>query len=88
MEVGAGIVVQVVSANAGRGVPECYEPVRFGVGQRIQYNAVEQEFAALKASPRRIGAPATPVPYNAALESAYIPGEKDIAAAIGELIES
>ena len=65
-----------------------HEACRFGgIGGEIVAQVLEQEFGALKAPPRRIGAPSTPVPYNAKLEAAYIPSEKDIAASIGEMIE-
>ena len=65
-----------------------HEACRFGgIGGEIVAQVMEQEFAALKVPPRRIGAPSTPVPYNAKLEAAYIPGEQDIAAVIGEMIE-
>ena len=42
----------------------------------------ECAFDALRAPPQRVGAPSTPVPYNAALEQLYIPGEPQIIEAI------
>ena len=65
-----------------------HEACRFGgIGGEIVAQVTEREFAALKVPPRRIGAPSTPVPYNAKLEAAFIPSEQDITAAIGEMME-
>ena len=65
-----------------------HEACRFGgIGGEIVAQVTEREFGALKVPPSRIGAPSTPVPYNAALEQAFIPSEQDITAAIGEMIE-
>jgi 2-oxoisovalerate dehydrogenase E1 component len=56
-----------------------HEACRFaGFGGEIAAAVTEKAFDALKAPPLRIGAPSTPVPYNAALEQLFIPSEKQI----------
>lgn len=60
-----------------------HEACQFGgAGGEIVSQVVEKAFASLKAPPVRVGAPFCPVPYNDALEQAFIPGEKQIAEAI------
>jgi 2-oxoisovalerate dehydrogenase E1 component len=62
-----------------------HEACRFGgPGGEIVAAVTEHAFKDLKAPPQRVGAPFTPVPYNQALELAYIPDEEQIAAAVRE----
>jgi pyruvate dehydrogenase E1 component beta subunit len=66
-----------------------HEACRFaGFGGEIVAEAVEREFASLRAAPKRIGAPFTPVPFNTTLEQAFIPSENDIIDAIREVVTS
>ena len=56
-----------------------HEACRFaGFGGEIVAAVTEHAFDLLKAPPQRIGAPSTPVPYNATLEQLYIPDEQQI----------
>ena len=56
-----------------------HEACRFaGFGGEIASQVTETLFKKLKAPPQRIGAPSTPVPYNAELEELYIPSEEQI----------
>jgi len=62
-----------------------HEACRFGgPGGEIVAAVTEYAFKDLKAPPQRVGAPFTPVPYNQALELAYIPDDEQIAAAVRE----
>ena len=62
------------------------EACRFaGFGGEIVAEVLEREFNSLRAAPKRIGAPFSPVPFNAALEQAFIPSENDIIAAFREV---
>jgi pyruvate/2-oxoglutarate/acetoin dehydrogenase E1 component/TPP-dependent pyruvate/acetoin dehydrogenase alpha subunit len=56
-----------------------HEACRFaGFGGEIVAEVTERAFGLLRAGPIRIGAPFSPVPFNAELEQAFIPGENDI----------
>jgi 2-oxoisovalerate dehydrogenase E1 component len=57
-----------------------------GAGGEIVSQVVEKAFSSLKAPPVRVGAPFCPVPYNDALEQAFIPDEKQIAEAIAKTL--
>jgi len=64
-----------------------HEACRFaGFGGEIVAETLEREFGSLRAAPKRIGAPFTPVPFNANLEQAFIPGEDDIVTAVREVV--
>jgi 2-oxoisovalerate dehydrogenase E1 component len=54
----------------------------FGVGAEIAALAVNEGFWHLDAPVRRVAAPYTPVPYSPELESAWLPDQQAIAAAI------
>ncbi len=65
-----------------------HEACRFGgFGGEIVAEVLEREFTSLKAAPRRIGAPSTPVPYNATLEQSFIPSEDDIVTAVTQTLQ-
>ena len=55
---------------------------RFGVGAEISARIHEELHSELAGPVRRLGAPSCPVPYSAALEAVYLPGEASIEAAI------
>jgi pyruvate/2-oxoglutarate/acetoin dehydrogenase E1 component len=60
-----------------------HEAVRnFGVGAEIAATLSEQLFGALKAPVQRVGAAYCPVPFSRPLESAFMPGEVQIEAAV------
>jgi acetoin:2,6-dichlorophenolindophenol oxidoreductase subunit beta len=54
----------------------------FGVGAEIAATVQEVLFGRLKAPVQRVGAPTCPVPFSKPLETAFMPGEAAIAAAI------
>jgi acetoin:2,6-dichlorophenolindophenol oxidoreductase subunit beta len=54
----------------------------FGVGAEIAAAVQEVLFGRLKAPVQRVGAPTCPVPFSKPLETAFMPGEAAIAAAI------
>ena len=57
-----------------------------GVGAEIAVRAVDAGFWSIDAPVVRVGAPPTPVPYSRALESAWVPGESQIEAAVRRVI--
>jgi 2-oxoisovalerate dehydrogenase E1 component len=59
--------------------------VPFGIGAEIAATVAREAFWDLDAPIQRIGAAATPPPYAPVLESAWLPDEDDIAAAIRHL---
>lgn len=64
-----------------------HEACRFaGFGGEIVAETLEHAYGSMRAAPKRIGAPFTPVPFNAALEQAFIPGEDAIIRAIREVV--
>lgn len=69
-------------AKTGRAVivHEAVKP--FGVGAEIASRIYESLFRELKAPVQRVGAVHCPVPYSKPLEDAFVPGEKEIEAAI------
>ena len=58
----------------------------FGVGAEIAARAVDAGFWSIDAPVVRVGAPPTPVPYSPALEGAWVPGERQIEAAVRRVI--
>lgn len=58
----------------------------FGFGAEVAAIAVEKAFDWLDAPILRVGAPATPMPYNDELERATIPSQERITAAIREVL--
>jgi 2-oxoisovalerate dehydrogenase E1 component len=58
----------------------------FGVGAEIAARAVDAGFWSIDAPVVRVGAPSTPVPYSPALEGAWVPGERQIEAAVRRVI--
>lgn len=69
-------------AKTGRAVivHEAVKP--FGVGAEIASRIYEALFGELKAPVQRVGGVYCPVPYSKPLEDAFVPGVKDIEAAI------
>jgi pyruvate dehydrogenase E1 component beta subunit len=60
-----------------------HEAVRnFGVGAEIAASVSEQLFGALKAPVQRVGGAYCPVPFSKPLETAFMPGEAQIEAAV------
>ncbi len=76
----ATIVASVKKTNRAVVV---HEAVRFGgIGGEIASAIMEDAFDWLDAPVARIGAPEMPVPYNDALERAFMPSADDIAGAV------
>jgi pyruvate dehydrogenase E1 component beta subunit len=66
-----------------------HEAVRtFGVGAEIAARIGEELFGRLKAPPRRVGAPSCPVPFSKPLETAFVPGQGQIEAAVRATLQS
>ncbi len=59
---------------------------RCGLAVDIAALAADKAFAALKAPPKRVTAPFTPVPFAPSLEKLYIPSPERIAAAVREVV--
>ena len=59
----------------------------FGVGAEIAARMVDVGFDELDAPIRRVGAPYSPVPFSAVLESAYVPSAAKLAAAVRQILE-
>ncbi|MGI8931733.1 MAG: alpha-ketoacid dehydrogenase subunit alpha/beta [Sphingomicrobium sp.] len=59
---------------------------QFGFGAEVAAMVVEKAFDWLDAPVVRVGAPATPMPYNDELERATIPSQERITAAIREVL--
>jgi pyruvate dehydrogenase E1 component beta subunit len=57
-----------------------------GFGAEIAASMMENTFDSLDAPIKRVGAAFTPIPWNPFLESAVLPQEKDIIAAVKELV--
>jgi pyruvate dehydrogenase E1 component beta subunit len=69
-------------ARTGRAVV-VHEAVKpFGVGAEIASRIYEALFSELKAPVQRVGAVHCPVPYSKPLEEAFVPGLKEIEAAV------
>jgi pyruvate dehydrogenase E1 component beta subunit len=75
-------------AKTGRAVivHEAVKP--FGVGAEIAARINETLFGRLKAAVRRVGAPACPVPFSKPLETAFVPSQDGIVAAVRATLES
>jgi acetoin:2,6-dichlorophenolindophenol oxidoreductase subunit beta len=75
-------------ARTGRAVI-VHEAVRsFGVGAEIAARITEELFGKLKGPPRRVGAPSCPVPFSKPLETAFVPGQGQIEAAVRAALQS
>lgn len=59
---------------------------KFGVGAEIASQINEAVFKELKAPVKRLGGAFSPVPFSKPLETAFIPGQAQIEAAIRELV--
>jgi 2-oxoisovalerate dehydrogenase E1 component len=59
--------------------------VPFGIGAEIAARVAREAFWDLDAPVERIGAAPTPPPYAPELERAWLPGRKEIAAALRRL---
>jgi pyruvate dehydrogenase E1 component beta subunit len=60
---------------------------QFGIGAEIVASVAEQEFAALKKQPARIGLPDHPTPSSLTLAQAYYPDSTDIVEKVGQLCD-
>jgi 2-oxoisovalerate dehydrogenase E1 component len=58
----------------------------FGVGAEIAARVVDAGFWSIDAPVVRVGAPPTPAPYSQALEGAWVPGQRQIEAAVRRVI--
>lgn len=67
-------------------VDEAYQT--FGIHSEIIALVSETAFKDLKASPRRIGNPGVPIPFEVTLEEAVLPGKTKLVAAIREMMRS
>lgn len=77
----------VESARKTNRIVVAHEAVRFGgLGAEIAAHVQEHAFDYLDAPVGRVGAPFTPVPFSPALEGAYVPNSKGIAADIREML--
>ena len=77
----------VESARKTNRIVVAHEAVRFGgLGAEIAAHVQEHAFDYLDAPVGRVGAPFTPVPFSPALEGAYVPNAKGIAADIRETL--
>jgi acetoin:2,6-dichlorophenolindophenol oxidoreductase subunit beta len=70
--------------NTGRLVVVDEAGPRCGMAADIVAQVTQQAFNELKAAPRMVTPPHTPVPFSPVLEDAYVPGVEGIAAAIRE----
>ena len=74
--------------KTGRAVV-AHEAVTFcGVGAEIAAQISEEGFDYLDAPVKRVGAPFSPVPFNPAMEKAWLPGKPEIIAAIESVVPS
>jgi pyruvate dehydrogenase E1 component beta subunit len=65
-----------------------HEEVKFaGSGAEIAAQVAEEAFDYLDAPILRVAAPFCPVPFSPPLEKAYIPGERELMAAVGKVME-
>jgi pyruvate/2-oxoglutarate/acetoin dehydrogenase E1 component len=55
---------------------------KFGVGAEVASCIHEELFSSLKAPVQRVGAPHCPVPFSKPLETAFVPGQEQLEAAI------
>jgi acetoin:2,6-dichlorophenolindophenol oxidoreductase subunit beta len=62
--------------------------VQFGVGAEIVRRVVEEAFDSLRAAPVVLGAAPVPIPFAHVLESAAVPQQADIAAAVRRIVAS
>jgi acetoin:2,6-dichlorophenolindophenol oxidoreductase subunit beta len=70
--------------NTGRLVVVDEASPRCGMASDIAARVAQEAFADLKAPPRMVTAPHTPVPFSPVLEDAYVPTVESIAAAVRE----
>jgi acetoin:2,6-dichlorophenolindophenol oxidoreductase subunit beta len=70
--------------NTGRLVVVDEASPRCGMASDIAARVAQEAFADLKAAPRMVTAPHTPVPFSPVLEDAYVPTTESIAAAVRE----
>jgi pyruvate dehydrogenase E1 component beta subunit len=70
--------------NTGRLVVVDEANPRCGMACDIVGRVAQEAFAELKAPPRMVTAPHTPVPFSPVLEDAYVPTAESIAAAVRE----
>jgi acetoin:2,6-dichlorophenolindophenol oxidoreductase subunit beta len=70
--------------NTGRLVVVDEASPRCGLASDIAARVAQEAFADLKAPPRMVTAPHTPVPFSPVLEDAYVPTAESIAAAVRE----
>jgi acetoin:2,6-dichlorophenolindophenol oxidoreductase subunit beta len=70
--------------NTGRLVVVDEASPRCGMASDIAARVAQDAFADLKAPPRMVTAPHTPVPFSPVLEDAYVPTVDSIAAAVRE----
>jgi pyruvate/2-oxoglutarate/acetoin dehydrogenase E1 component len=70
--------------NTGRLVVVDEANPRCGLAADIVARVAQEAFADLKAPPRMVTAPHTPVPFSPVLEDAYVPNADSIAAAVRE----
>jgi len=78
----------IESARKTRRVIVAHEAVqRFGPGAEIAAVIHEALFDQLLAPVRRVGAPFSPVPFSKPLETAYLPGERQIESAVREILK-
>ena len=70
--------------NTGRLVVVDEASPRCGMACDIAARVAQEAFADLKAPPRMVTAPHTPVPFSPVLEDAYVPTVESIAAAVRE----
>jgi pyruvate/2-oxoglutarate/acetoin dehydrogenase E1 component len=70
--------------NTGRLVVVDEANPRCGLAADIVARVAQEAFADLKAPPRMVTAPHTPVPFSPVLEDAYVPSPGSIAAAVRE----
>ena len=68
--------------NTGRLVVVDEDNPRCGMACDIAARIAQEAFAELKAPPRMVTAPHTPVPFSPVLEDAYVPTAESIAAAV------
>ena len=72
--------------KTGRAVV-AHEAVTFcGFGAEIAAQIAEEAFDYLDAPVKRVGAPFSPVPFNPAMEKAWLPSRTDVIAAVESLI--
>jgi acetoin:2,6-dichlorophenolindophenol oxidoreductase subunit beta len=74
--------------NTGRLVVVDESNPRCGFAADIIAQVSQQAFDALKAAPRMVSPPHTPVPFSPVLEDAYVPSPDQVAAAVREVAGS